>query len=420
LNIYNSLFTSNINFYRLGFMTIDFFEDLLKNPSIFEDESKLDINFIPEKLPHRDKELSLLSQLFLTLITNPNTLSRKILITGRTGIGKTATIKLFSEMLIKAAEKRSVSIVYVHINCRKERTSYKVLIKIVRTLNERFPKRGYSPQDLLEAIIDYLNIQNLHLLIILDELSYLINKNGDLIYSLTRINDDLLNSKQRISIIGIVRDISCLSNIDISTMSTLQRNIIKFKKYERIQIFDILKYRANLSLKKNVISDELIDNITEIVYKNGDIRYGLNLLWRSCKIAESKHLKFLTNECIRLGNQDLVPFSTQDVLMYMSSQKLIFLLAIIKILKKSDKFKISIREVLNFYNILCENLAVNPRSYSQLWNYLQEFKREDLISLSVQSDSIKGRKSFIEIPDISLSKFITSIINLLHSRGIKI
>ena len=46
---------------------------------------------------------------------------------------------------------------YVHINCRKERTGYKALIKIVRTINDKFPKRGYSPQDLLDIIIDYLN-----------------------------------------------------------------------------------------------------------------------------------------------------------------------------------------------------------------------------------------------------------------------
>ena len=145
-------------------MSIDIFENLLKKPSIFKDERKLDINFIPNKLPHRNKELSLLSQLFLTLLTNPNELSRKILITGKTGIGKTVTVKLFGEMLIKAAKKREISIKYIHINCRKERTSYKVLIKILRSINTNFPKRGYSPQDLLEIINDFLNIHNIHIL----------------------------------------------------------------------------------------------------------------------------------------------------------------------------------------------------------------------------------------------------------------
>ncbi len=399
---------------------MDYFEELLKKPSIFKDESKLDINFIPDELPHREKELSLLSQLFLTLITNPNSISRKILITGKTGIGKTVTVKLFGDILKKASRKRNISIKYVHINCRKERSSYKVLIKIIRSIHKNFPQRGYSPQDLLEIIIEYLNKYNLHLLIVLDELSYLINKGEDLVYSLTRINDDSMNSQQRLSIIGIIRDISCLNNLDSSTLSTLQRNIINFDEYSREQIFNIIKFRANLSLKQNVLSDDLIEMISEILFKNGDIRYGLNILWRSAKIAESQSLKYITAECIRAGNQNLVPYSTQDILKYMASQKLIFLLAIIKSLKVSEKTQISFLDILKLYNIVCENTRLKPLSYSQLWNYLQEFHRENLILIKVKSENIKGRKTFIKIPNIELSKFEKIILNILSHRGLKI
>jgi len=401
-------------------MTTDYFENLLKKPSIFIDEKTLDINFIPEMLPHREKELTLLSQLFLTLITNPNSISRKILITGKTGIGKTATIKLFGNMLIEASNRRNIQINYVHINCRKERTSYKVLIKIIHSMNKSFPKRGYSPQDLLEIITEYLNIHDLHLLIVLDELSYLIHKGGDLIYSLTRINDDMMNAQQRISIIGIVRDISCINSLDVSTMSTLQRNILKFENYTKKQMFDIMKYRASISLKENVISDDILEMIAESVFKVGDIRYGLNLLWKASKFAESRNLKYINSECIRFGNQDSVSFSTQDAIKYLSIQKLIFLLSIIKVLKKTEKSKISISEILNLYYILCENLGLKPRSYSQLWNYLNDFEKENIIFLIVKSEAIKGRKAFIEIQDIPLTKFESIINQTLENKGIRL
>ena len=402
------------------FMTIDYFEDLLRKPSLFKSERKLDNNYVPKKLPHREKELSLLSQLFLELITNPNSISRKILIIGKTGIGKTVTIKLFGEMLVNAAEKRSGVIKYVHINCRKERTSYKVLIKIVLALNKNFPKRGYSPQDLLDVIVETINSQNLHLLIVLDELSYLINKGGDLIYSLTRINDDSFNTQQHLSIIGIARDISCLSNLDVSTMSTLQRNIINFKKYNRNQLYEILSCRASISLKQNVISDKLVETISDLVYQSGDIRYGLNLLWKATKIAENQNLKYITMECIRLANQDIVPFSTLDVLKFISIQKGIFLLAIITALKKSGRIQVSVLEITNSYLIICENLGIHPRSHSQLWNYLQEFKREYLITMEIKSESIKGRKALISVQDIPISKFEEIIVNILQTKGIRI
>jgi len=399
---------------------MEYFEELLKRPSLFKDESKLDINYIPEKLPHRDKELSILSQLFLGLITNPSTISRKILITGKTGIGKTATIKLFGEILEKASKKRNVNIKYVHVNCRKERTSYKVLIRVIRLIDYNFPKRGYSSQDLLDILIEFLQRYNLHILFVLDELSYLINKHEDLIYSLTRINDDTLKGDQRLSIIGIVRDISCLNNLDNSTISTLQRNIIKFKKYSKNQIFDILKYRADISLKKNVISDDIIDMISENTFNSGDIRYGLNILWRSCKIAESKNLKYIDAECSRLGNQDLLPFSALDILEYMNSQKLTFLLAIIKALDNSDRFEISFIEALKRYYIICENSGLQPRSDSQLWHYLQEFKRENIIVSEIISERIKGRRAIIKIPDLSLRNLEKSTIEILNSKGIEI
>ncbi|MFW9825310.1 MAG: Cdc6/Cdc18 family protein [Candidatus Thorarchaeota archaeon] len=397
---------------------MEYFEELLKKPSLFLDESKLDMNYVPGKLPHRDKELSLLSQLFLTLITNPNSISRKILITGKTGIGKTVTVKLFGEILKRASNKRNVFIKYAHVNCRKERTSYKVLIKLIRLINNKFPKRGYSPQDLLENLIDYLNQQNIHLLIVLDELSYLINKGEDLIYLLTRINDDSANVQQRISIIGIVRDLSCLNNLDYSTISTLQRNIIKFSNYSKKQIFDILKYRAQLSFKKNIISEDLIKMIVESTYNNGDIRYGLNILWKAAKIAESRNLTFINNECVRLGSQELVPFSTLDVLKYMSSQKLFFLLAIVKGLKNSNRTEISLIEIMKRYNIICENLGLTPRSNSQIWNYLQDFKREGIVTVKILSEKIKGRRALIQIPQINLHKLENIIIELLKVKKI--
>jgi len=399
---------------------MEYFEELLKRESLFKDEGKLDINYIPSNLPHRDKELSILSQLFLGLITNPNSISRRILITGKTGIGKTVTVKLFGSIIEGVSKKRGINIKYAHVNCRKERTSYKVLIRLIQLLDHRFPKRGYSSQDLLDILIEFLHRYNIHILVVLDELSYLINKHEDLIYSLTRINDDNFRGEQRLSIIGIVRDLSCLNNLDNSTMSTLQRNILKFKNYTENQIFDILKYRSDDSLKKNVLSDKMIKMISEITVTSGDIRHGLNIIWRSCKIAESKNLKYVNAECVRLGNQDLLPYSTLDVLEYMNSQKLSFLLAIIKALNNHDNFKISFNEALKRYYMICENLGLKPRSNSQLWNYLQEFKKVNLLTTNIISEKIKGRRAIIAIPDLSLPNLERNAIEILNSKGFKL
>ncbi|MFX1480846.1 MAG: Cdc6/Cdc18 family protein, partial [Promethearchaeota archaeon] len=264
----------------------------------------------------------------------------------------------------------------------------------------------------------YLNDQDSHLLLVLDELSYLINRQEDSMYSLATVSDDSISGPQRISIIGIVRDPSCLNNLDPSTLSTFQRNIIHFKPYSKEHIFNILKHRAEISIKNEAFNDEIINMISELVLQNKDIRYGLNILWRAGKIAESKNLKCITPECVRLSNQDSVSFSTLDSLEFMSSQKLITLLSIIQGLKNRNKTEISFNEFLNLYNILCESLNEKPISYSQLWNFLQQFKKENLISVNVRSNSIKGRKEFIHIKGTGLYKLEAVIIELLNSKGI--
>ncbi|MFW6311120.1 MAG: ORC1-type DNA replication protein [Nanoarchaeota archaeon] len=397
-------------------MNADYFDKLIQKDSIFKDESKLDINFVPDKLPHRNKELSLLSQLFLNLLKNPNKVSRKVLVTGKTGIGKTVTVKLFGELIKDAANKRGLNIDYIHINCRKEKTAYKVLIKLVRKLDKSFPKRGYSPQDILDIIKEYLIKNNLHLIIILDELNYLIQVDKDIIYSLTRIMEDSDSKNQFISIIGIIRDLICLAQIDASTMSTLQRNIIKFDLYSKSQIFDILKYRTDLSLKENVIDDEILRIIADMTSKKGDIRFALNLIWRACKITEAKEYKSIKMECIRLANQDQMPFATKDILMTMNPQKLMLISAISFLLKRKEIDEVSINELTEEYQLKCENLNLPQKSRPQLWNYLQELKNSGIITIRIKSKDIRGRRSLIGIPNIPLDKLNRLLEKYLEER----
>jgi Cdc6-like AAA superfamily ATPase len=104
----------------------------------------------------------------------------------------------------------------------------------------------------------------------------------------------------------------------------------------------------------------------------------------------------------------------------MPSQKLFFLLAMIKGLQISNNTDISFLEISKRYHIICENLGLNPRSSSQLWNYLQEFKRESIVLINVLSEKIKGRRAMIQIPEINLLNLEKIIIEILRLKGINI
>lgn len=362
----------------------------------------------------------MLSQLFLILITQPNSASRKALITGGTGVGKTVTVKRFGQMITSTAEKREIPIEYFHINCRKERTGYKILVKIMKHFNRTFPSRGFSFQDLLDLLKDNLNRKNIHLILVLDELNYIIKNNDDIIYAFTRINDDMLNTSQRLSIIGIVRDISSINNLDESTLSTLQNNIIHFNKYSKSQIIDILKTRAKSAIKPKVIDTNILEMISNLIYSNGDMRAALDLLWMSVKIAEERGSKKVIPEYVRLANNKTTPNFTQDVLTSIESHKLLLIFSILNVLKRTSESSALISNIKEEFFQLCENLNLTIRSYSQIMNYLHELEKYGIISLTIKSKNIRGRQALISINDVSIELLEKKLLTILEGRGLNL
>ena len=133
-----------------------FLEKQYLSNSLFTKEEFLEVNYLPNNILHRDQELIMLSKIFIRIIEKPFIISRKVLIQGAIGIGKTLITKKFGEMLTTSAKKRKIDIKYIHINCRIEKTNFKVVHKILKNLNFSVPKRGFSPQELITILYDYL------------------------------------------------------------------------------------------------------------------------------------------------------------------------------------------------------------------------------------------------------------------------
>jgi len=189
-----------------------------------------------------------------------------------------------------------------------------------------------------------------------------------------------------------------------------------------VQVFDILKHRVSISFNQNTISDEVIDYIASIVVKSGDVRCGLNLLWSATKIAEKEDLNIVTLKCVHRAYQELVPYSIREMLKHMTEHKLLFLLAIVEKLKdKIDESKISLHEVVEEYRNICRTSGISPRSYSQLWNYIQEWKKDGIVDTEVEGRGLKGRKSFLQFPEIiNLQRFSQNIKEVLQAKGITV
>ena len=196
-------------------------EEQLEKGLLFRDESILDVNYIPDQLLHRDLELKMLSTHFLALIKMPFRVSRKMIITGDVGLGKTVTSKYFGNMLAEAAKKREIHIKCIHINCRICKSSYSIAYNILTSFMPNTPKRGFSTQDLIDSILQFLQKNSIYLFLILDEINYINEKDPEIIYALTRLTENEYNREQYLSILCIVRDLTYIQKLDLSTYTVL-------------------------------------------------------------------------------------------------------------------------------------------------------------------------------------------------------
>ena len=162
--------------------------------------------------------ISDLSYRIITLDTNNFLIQQSIVLIGDTGTGKTTIIKKFSNELEGLINRKLPSLLFEHIyiNCRRNRTIYSVLISLIKNFIPEFPTRGFATSEILRMIQDLLGQTQTHVLLILDEINYLVHEPEfqDFLYSLTRLNDEFLSTPhQYISIILISQNRFFLDNL---------------------------------------------------------------------------------------------------------------------------------------------------------------------------------------------------------------
>ena len=113
--------------------------------------------------------------------------------------------------------------------------------------------------------------------------------------------------------------------------------MLRFKKYTAHQIFDILKFRADLAFRKGTISDEVIHLISNIIQQSGDLRYGLDLLLSSGKFAELRNFTEIDPECVRYANNKIISTVSKENIQNLPKHPLILLLSIIRCLKRNNQ-----------------------------------------------------------------------------------
>jgi len=375
----------------------DIIEDELLSSSVIKNPDKLDFDYVPENLVHRDEQLKLFAQMFKPLLSN---VSQNAVIKGPVGTGKTVIAKKFCKSLQKTARKKGINIEYVHINCRKRSTDSMVLLGILNHFDSRFPDRGFSVEEMLGVLKKQLIKKQAQLLVVLDEVDALLKKDSNLVYNLTRFSDESSKDKIPISVI-LISQKDVLSMLDSSSLSTFKRsNILKLDEYKRDELYDIIEQRIELAFARGVVQEDCIGLIADISSEWGDARFAIELLWKAGIAADNQHKDFVIPEHVRAAKAETYSVVTETKLKNLNKHELFTLYSIAKRLKKDKTAYINTGDAEKTYKITCEEYGEKPRSHTMFWNYLKKVENAGFIHVKQSGKGQLGTTQCISLPDI--------------------
>ena len=392
---------------------------MISNQSVFKDETKLDINYVPRHLPHREKEYRLLMEFFNFILKSPERMTQRAIITGEVGTGKTALAQRFGADMTLEANKRGVNFWYVHVNCREYRGKlFLILQHAVSIFRPNFPKRGYSAEEALETLMQSLDEEEAYMILALDEFDTLIEQEGsEAVYKLTRLQEMSLGKPQRISIVSILRDLKSTKSLDDSTRSTLQHNVISLERYPKDQLADILKDRVAMAFKPSTVSEDIVDLVAELaVSENGNARFAIELLWRAGKYADAEELDEIEPESVRKAVSNIIPTVRRSELNSLSFHEKLFLLGAARIFKESQRTYASLSEIEVGYAVVCEEIGEQPHSHTQLWKYVKLFSALGILKTEVAAKGARGRSTRISLPSVPAYELEKELNAILEKR----
>lgn len=275
------------------------FEKALLNQSVFVNKNAINPHFIPQELPFRERQINEVTMILASALHNQK--PSNLFVYGKVGTGKTATIRHVITHLMAFKEKNQAKVGVTYVNCRTHNSKYKVLQKC---LKEFYPEQnflGYSAAYVYEKLLDYPQQNGHHLILILDELDK-VKDLDELVYSLTRSNDEL--GQGSITLIGISNNVLFKDRLDARTKSALCEKEMVFPPYNAEELKEILKQRVQLAFLPGKLQESAINLAAAFAGKeSGDARTAVLLLLRAGEICDSEKKNLVTEEHIHAAKK---------------------------------------------------------------------------------------------------------------------
>ncbi len=373
-----------------------FFEHFLRQDSLFIDKSVLSSAYMPDEVLYREEQIQEVANILAPAlkIEKPSNL----FIYGKTGTGKTLTIKYVTKSMQEIAAKNKIQVMFIYLNCKLKRvadTEYRLIAQLIKEFGQDVPATGLPTDEIYTIFYRLLDEKKQIVLLLLDEIDQLTKKIGDeILYNLTRINSELKNSQ--ICLIGISNNLIFSEHLDPRVRSSLSEEELIFPPYNALQIQDILRKRASKAFKENTVQSGVIEKCAAFAAReHGDVRRAIDLLRVAGELAERGGQITVTLSHLDDAERKVESDKILNVITNQPKQFQLVLYAIFLINPQKKHFFTG--EIYEVYATLCKQHKLNVLTQRRVSDILAELDTSGIINAEIISKGRYGRTRKISL-----------------------
>ena len=375
------------------------FTKFLESKPIFSNRDALTISFKPETIPHRETQVNDLGRILAPALKGGR--PSNIFLYGRPGTGKTLVSKFVGSELEKIGNQNGNNVKVLYVNCKMKKiadTEYRLLAELSKELGNEVPFTGLPTDQVYHAFFDALESNGQTIILIIDEIDTLVQKTGDeILYNLTRINQDL--EKSKVSIIGITNNLGFIETLDPRVKSSLSEEELIFPPYNALQLQDILKTRASIAFTPDALHVGVIEKCAALAaQEHGDARRALDLLRVAGELAERKSEENITIKNVDEAEEKIDVDRVIEIIKAQPKQSQIVLYAMVQLSEKNKDVQTG--EVFDKYQEICKQQCIKTLTTRRVSDLISEL---DLFSIITTKIISKGRYGRTRVISLNLS-----------------
>lgn len=369
----------------------NYFEKYLKTDVLFENKKVFSMSYTPDTITYRDEQIDTLASILAPSLRLDK--PSNIFIYGKTGTGKTLTVRFTTKQIERVAMEQNIPIKVCYLNCKLKRvadTEYRLIAQLAREFDREIPATGLPTDEVYKIFFDAIDEKEQLIILVLDEIDQLVKKAGDeILYNLTRINSELKRSQ--VSIIGVSNDLVFTDGLDTRVKSSLSEEEIVFPPYNAFQIQSILKKRADLAFKADTIESGVIEKCAAYAAReHGDVRRALELLRVAGELSERRNDTSVTIAHLDEAEDKIERDRVVDIIRTQPKQFQVLLYTILKLSLADPKYILT-GEIYELYKSICYQVDLRPLTQRRVSDIITELDMLGIINAKVISKGRFGR-----------------------------